>query len=55
VTGADLKQARELLRMTQAQLAEALGMHANSIARMEAGDFPVSARTAAALRLLLAR
>ena len=50
----DLKQARELLRLTQAQLAERLGMHANTIARMERGEMAVSPRTAAALRLLLA-
>lgn len=54
MSGSDLRQLRELLKLTQAELAERLGMHANTVARMERGELPVSTRTAAALRLLIA-
>lgn len=49
----ELRQARDLLHMTQAQLAEAIGMHANSVARMERGELPVATRTALLVRSLL--
>jgi transcriptional regulator with XRE-family HTH domain len=53
MSAADLRRLRELLKLTQAQLADRLGMHANTVARMERGELPVSARTAATLRLLV--
>lgn len=53
MSAADLRQARDLLRLTQSQLAERLGMHPNTVARMERGELAVSPRTAATVRLLL--
>lgn len=49
---ADLRALRERLGMTQAQLADALGMHPNTVACMERDEKPISARTAAALEML---
>ena len=49
---ADLLALRESLRLTQSALADALGMHANTVACMERGDKPISSRTAAALEML---
>lgn len=52
---AGLRTIREALRLTQAELAARLGMHPNTIARMERGELAISARTAAAVRLLVSR
>jgi transcriptional regulator with XRE-family HTH domain len=49
---ADLAALRSALGFTQAQLADALGMHANTVACMERGDKPISVRTVAALEML---
>jgi transcriptional regulator with XRE-family HTH domain len=49
---ADLLALREALGFTQAQLADALGMHANTVACMERGEKPISSRTVAALEML---
>ena len=51
----DLRQLRDMLGLTQAELAERIGMHPNSVARMERGELAISARTAAAVRLLVSR
>lgn len=53
MTAADFRQARALLKLTQAELAARLGMHANTVARMERGELVISPRTAATVRLLL--
>lgn len=55
MTADELHHLREVLSMTQRELADALGMHVNSIARMERGELAISARTAAAVRLLVSR
>jgi DNA-binding XRE family transcriptional regulator len=53
--GRELKRARARLGMTQKQLGEALGVHWNSIARMEADydGFPITRTTELAIKYLL--
>ncbi len=54
MTGAELKGARERLgRMTQAAMAEALGMQRNSVARMERGEQRIMRTTELAVKYLL--
>ena len=53
MTADKLRALRERLGFTQSQLADALGMHANTVACMERGEKPISPRTVAALELLL--
>jgi len=53
MTGAELRQARKRLGMTQKQLGEALSVHCNSIARMERGEFQIIRTTELAVRYLL--
>jgi transcriptional regulator with XRE-family HTH domain len=54
MTKEQLKQARLRLRMTQSELAEALGMHGkNSIAMMEGGLRPVMKTTELSVSYLL--
>lgn len=55
MSSADLRAFRDMLGLTQAELAERIGMHPNSVARMERGELAISARTAAAVRLLVSR
>lgn len=49
---AELRAVRESHGWTQSQLADALGMHVNTVACMERGDKPISSRTVAALDML---
>lgn len=53
--GKDLKRARAKLGMTQKELGEALGVHWNSVARMEADypDLPITRTTELAVKYLL--
>jgi DNA-binding XRE family transcriptional regulator len=53
--GKDLKRARARLGMTQKELGEALGVHWNSVARMEADypSFPITRTTELAVKYLL--
>ena len=53
MTGAELRRARERLGLTQAQLADALGMWRNSVARMERSELPVMKHTELAVKYLL--
>ena len=53
MTKAELKKARKRLGLTQAELAEALGMQRNSVARMEFGGQPIMRTTELAIRYLL--
>jgi transcriptional regulator with XRE-family HTH domain len=53
MNGAKLKKARERLRLTQSELAGAIGMKRNSIARMERNERPVLKHTELAVRYLL--
>jgi transcriptional regulator with XRE-family HTH domain len=49
----EFRAARERLGLTQSAFAEALGLHPNTVARMERGELPVSVRTAKMVALLL--
>jgi transcriptional regulator with XRE-family HTH domain len=53
MTGAELRKARERLNITQTELADAIGMQRNSIARMERGERPVLKHTELAVKYLL--
>ncbi len=53
MTGAELTRARKRLGMTQAKLAEVLGMQRNSVARMENGRQPIMRTTELAVEYLL--
>ena len=53
MTGAELRQARERLGMTQQKLADALGMWRHSVARMERSESPVMKHTELAVKYLL--
>jgi transcriptional regulator with XRE-family HTH domain len=53
MTGSKLRRARERLGLTQAELAEAIGMRKNSIARMERGERPVMRHTELSVKYLL--
>ena len=48
-----MRKARDKLRLTQAELAEALGMQRNSIARMENGRQAILRTTELSIRYLL--
>lgn len=49
----ELKAARKLMGLTQAELAEAIGMTATSIGLMERGAAPIEKRTAMAVLYLV--
>jgi len=48
-----LRWARKRLHLTQAELAEAIGMQRNSITRMENGTTPVMKHTELSVKYLL--
>lgn len=52
MTGKELRRARIRLKMTQAEVAEALGLHENTIARIERGELPVVKTTELAVKYL---
>jgi DNA-binding XRE family transcriptional regulator len=53
MTGKELKRARDKLGKTQKELGEALGVHWNSVARMERDEFPIIRTTELAVKYLL--
>jgi transcriptional regulator with XRE-family HTH domain len=53
MTGEDMRRGRLQLKLTQKELGEALGIHKNSVARMERGEFPIIRTTELALKYLL--
>ena len=53
VTGEELRRARLRLKKTQKELGEALGVHKNSVARMERGEFSIIRTTELAVKYLL--
>jgi DNA-binding XRE family transcriptional regulator len=53
MTEQELRRARKKLKMTQKQLAEALGVHWNTIARAEQGILPILRTTELAVKYLL--
>jgi DNA-binding XRE family transcriptional regulator len=53
MTGDELRQARLRLEMTQKELAQALEVHSNTIARAERGELPVLKVTELSVKYLL--
>ncbi len=53
MTGKGLKRARLRLMMTQKEIGKELGVHKNSVARMERGEFQVIRTTELAMKYLL--
>lgn len=51
----DFRETRRKLGLTQAELADQLGLHQSTISRFESGAQPVDDRTQLALEALLAR
>ena len=51
--GAELKRVRARLGITQKELGEALGVHWNSVARMERDEFPIIRTTELAVKYVL--
>lgn len=52
MNGADMRDRRKALKLTQAELAERLGLHRNHVGLMERGDASIEPRTAAAMLAL---
>lgn len=52
MTGDQLRGYRRAIGLTQKELAAAIGMSANQVARMERGERPITTRTIVAVRLL---
>jgi len=55
MTGKEMQKARKILRVTRRQLGDALGLHWNSIARMERDELPIVKQTELAMRYLLVK
>jgi DNA-binding XRE family transcriptional regulator len=53
MTGGELKRARKVLNMTQVELAEALELHKNTVARAERDELPILKTTELAVKYLL--
>ncbi len=53
MTGADIRRSRRRLKLTQEHLGAALGLHWNTIARIERGELPVVRTTELAVKYLL--
>ena len=53
MNGQDMRAARLRLQMTQAELSEALDLHANTVARAERAELPIHKTTELAIRYLL--
>jgi DNA-binding XRE family transcriptional regulator len=53
MTGKQMRQARKRLGMTQEEFGEALGVHWNSVARMERDEFRIIRTTELAIKFLL--
>jgi transcriptional regulator with XRE-family HTH domain len=53
MTGADVRRARKRLKITQAELADRLGIQRNTVTRMEIGNRPVMKTTELAIKYLL--
>lgn len=53
MTGAELKRCREQLKLTQAAMAKQIGVHSNSLARMERNDMTISEPVAKLVRLIV--
>lgn len=50
----DIREIRKSLRMTQAELADKLGVHQATVSRLETGELPLDKRTMLAVQALAA-
>ena len=46
MTGADLRHERRRVGLTQRELAERMGLHRNTVARLERDEWPISDKLA---------
>jgi len=53
MTGAELKRYRQRLKLTQVGMAKQIGVHANSLARMEREEMVISEPVAKLVRLIV--
>jgi len=53
MTGKEMQRARKKLGLSRRELGELLGLHWNSIARMERDELPVVKQTDLAMRYLV--
>ncbi len=53
MTGAELRRRRQRLGLTQKQMADRVGVHWNSLARMERGEMTISEPVARLVRFLV--
>jgi DNA-binding XRE family transcriptional regulator len=53
MTGPELKRCRERLKLTQAAMAKQIGVHSNSLARMERNEMTISEPVSRLVRLIL--
>lgn len=54
MSGVELKRCRERLKLTQVAMAKQIGIHPNSLARMERGNMTISEPIARLARLIVA-
>lgn len=52
MTGHDIRTLRQSLGLTQQQLGDELGIHQNTVARLERGDLPITKRMAQTVALV---
>ena len=55
MTGQELRRARRKLKLTKRDIALALELHKNTVARMERGELPIMKTTELAVRFLLVK
>lgn len=52
MTGQDLRALRSAIGWTQREMGDELGIHANTVARLERGDLPITKRMAQTIKLV---
>ena len=52
MTGKDLRVLRSAIGWTQREMGDELGIHANTVARLERGDLPITKRMAQTIKLV---
>lgn len=52
MTGKDLRALRSAIGWTQREMGDELGIHANTVARLERGDLPITKRMAQTIKLV---
>lgn len=52
MTGPELRALRQALCLTQLELGDALGIHSNTVARLERGELPITRRMETAVDMV---